>query len=85
MGSDCISSLQFSVSPSLSLQCLTNDFISLFSGTARPIKLKHGTHLDNRLMLCVYRNQPANICPFISSFFFPFSNNKTLCHNFLKN
>ena len=31
-------------------------FVTLFSGTVRPRKLKLGTHVDNRCMYCVYRN-----------------------------
>ena len=34
-------------------------FVTLFSGTVRPIKLKLGTHVDNGWMHRVYRNQAA--------------------------
>ena len=44
-------------------------FVTLFSGTVRPRKLKLGTHVDNRRMYHVYRNYLL-ICPFIGPFFF---------------
>ena len=34
-------------------------FITLFSGTVRPRRLKLGTHVDNRCMCPVYRNEAA--------------------------
>ena len=53
-------------------------FVTLFSGSVRPIRLKLGTHGDSWQMYRVYRNQAtALICPFISSFFF-LSNYQTL-------
>ena len=63
----------------LSLQFSTlKIFITLFSGTVRPRRLKLGTHVDIGQMYCVYQNQAAAlICPFISSFFF-LSNYQTL-------
>ena len=46
-------------------------FVTLFSGTVRPRRLKLYTHVDNGRMYRVYRNHAAVlICPFISSFFF---------------
>ena len=37
----------------------------------RPRRLKHGTHMDNGQMYCVYWNQAAALIhPFVSSFFF---------------
>ena len=36
-----------------------NIFVTLFSGTVRPIRLKHVTHMDNGWMFRVYRNQAA--------------------------
>ena len=34
-------------------------FVTLFSGNARPRRLKLGTHVDNGRMYHVYRNQAA--------------------------
>ena len=48
-------------------------FVTLFSGTVRPRRLKLGTHVDSGLMYRVYRNKAAAA---YSSFFFlhfPFS------------
>ena len=48
-----------------------NFFVTLFSGTVRPRRLKHGTHVDNGLMYSVYRTHAAALIrPLISSFFF---------------
>ena len=48
-----------------------NIFITLFSGTVRPRRLKLGTHVDNGWMYCVYWNHAAAlICPFIFHFSF---------------
>ena len=53
-------------------------FVTLFSGTVRPRKLKLGTHMDRGQMYRVYRNQAAPLIrPLISSFFF-LSNFQTL-------
>ena len=53
-------------------------FVTLFSGTVRPRKLKLGTHVDSGQMYHVYQNQAAALShPFISSFFF-LSNFQTL-------
>ena len=53
-------------------------FITLFSGTMRPRRLKLGTHIDSWQMYLVYWNQAATaIHPLISSFFF-LSNFQTL-------
>ena len=47
-------------------------FVTLFSGTVRPRRLKLGTHMDSGQMWHVCQNQAAAlICTFISSFFFP--------------
>ena len=56
----------------LSLQFSTlKFFVTLFSGTMRPRRLKLGTHVDSGQMYHVYRNQAAAAyCLFISSFFF---------------
>ena len=46
-------------------------FVTLFSGTARPRRLKLGTHVDNGQLYRVYRNQAAPAySSLISSFFF---------------
>ena len=46
-------------------------FVTLFSGTVRPIRMKLGEHVDSGQMYRVYQNRAAAlICPFISSFFF---------------
>ena len=53
-------------------------FVTLFSGTVRPRRLKLGTHVDSGQMYRVYRNQAAALIhPFYSSFFF-LSNFQTL-------
>ena len=46
-------------------------FITLFSGTVRPRRLRLGTHVDSGQVYQIYQNQAAAfIRPFISSFFF---------------
>ena len=46
-------------------------FVTLFSGTVRPRRLKLGAHVNNGWMYRVDRNQaPAIICSLIFSFFF---------------
>ena len=53
----------------LSLQFSTSKFfITLFSGTVRPRRLKHGTHVESGQMYCVYRNQAA--AAYLSLYFF---------------
>ena len=48
-----------------------HDFVTLFSGTVGPRRFKLVTHMENRWMYRVYRNQAAaHIRPFIFSFFF---------------
>ena len=56
----------------LSLQFSTlKFFVTLFSGTVRPRRMKLGTHMDSGQMYHVYRNQAAALIhPFLSSFFF---------------
>ena len=56
----------------LSLQFSTlKFFVTLFSGTMRPRRLKIGTYVDSGQMYHVYRIKLLLlICPFISSFFF---------------
>ena len=49
----------------------SNNFLSLFSGTVRPRRLKLYTNVDNGLMYRVYRNHAAALIhPFIFSYFF---------------
>ena len=45
-------------------------FVTLFSGTMRPRRLKHGTHVDNGQMYRAYRNRPATAYLSLYSFFF---------------
>ena len=56
----------------LSLQFSTlKYFVTLFSGTMRPRRLKLGIHIDSGQMYHVYQNQAAALIrPLISSFFF---------------
>ena len=55
----------------LSLQFSTlKFFVTLFSGTVRPTRLKLGTHVDSGQMYHVYRNQAA--APYSSLYFFIF-------------
>ena len=55
----------------LSLQFSTlKFFVTLFSGTVRPRRLKHGTHVDSRQMYHVYWNQAA--AAYLSLYFFIF-------------
>ena len=71
---------------SLSLQFSTLIFfITLFSGTVRPRRLKLGTHIDSRQMYQVYGNQAA--AAYSSHYFFiflslQFSNIKMFRHTF---
>ena len=63
----------------LSLQFSTlKFFVTLFSGTVRPRRLKLGTHLDSGQMYGVYQNQAA--AAYLSLYFFIlfFSNFQTL-------
>ena len=53
----------------LSLQYSTSKFfITLFSGTVRPRRLKLGTHIDSGQMYLVYWNQAA--AAYLSLYFF---------------
>ena len=55
----------------LSLQFSTlKFFVTLFSGTVRPRRLKLGTHVDSGQMYYVYRNQAA--AAYLSLYFFIF-------------
>ena len=45
-------------------------FITLFSGTVRPRRLKLGAHMDSGWMSCVYQNQAA--AAYLSLYFFIF-------------
>ena len=62
-------------------------FVSLFSGTVRPRRLKLGTHMDSGQMYRIYRNQAA--AAYSSLYFFSFlslqfSNLKIFVALFLK-
>ena len=52
-------------------------FVTLFSGTVRPRRLKLGTHMASGQMYCVYQNQAAATYSSLYSFFF-LSNFQTL-------
>ena len=73
----------------LSLQFSTlKFFVTLFSGTVRPRRLKLSTHVDSGQMYCVYQNQAA--AAYLSLYFFiflplQFSNIEIFCHTFLRN
>ena len=63
-------------------------FVTLFSGTVRPRRLKHDTHVDNEWMYRVYQNQAA--AAYLSLYFIiflslQFSDIKIFCHTFLRN
>ena len=58
--------LHFSFSPIFNIEC----FVTLFSGTVRPRRLKLGTHVDSGQMYHVYRNQAA--ASYSSLYFFIF-------------
>ena len=47
-------------------------FVTLFSGTVRPRKLKLGAHMDNGWMYHVYQNQAAAAAYLFHYFFFIF-------------
>ena len=64
------SSLYFFIFHSLQFSTL-KFFITLFSGTVRPRRLKLGTHVDSGQMYRVYRNQVT--AAYLSLYFFIFS------------
>ena len=69
--SDCCSYLSLYLFIFLSNFQTLKFFITLFSGTVRPRRLKLGTLVDSGQMYCVYLNQAvALIRPSVSSFFF---------------
>ena len=58
-------------------------FVTLFSGTVRPRRLKLGTHVDSEQMYRVYRNRAT--AAYLSLYFFiflslQFSNIEIFCH-----
>ena len=58
-------------------------FVTLFSGTVRPRRLKLRTHVDSGQMYRVYRKQPATACSSLYFFIFlslQFSNIYIFCH-----
>ena len=81
------SSLYFFIYLSLQFSTL-KFFVTLFSGTVRPRRLKLGTHLDSGQMYHVYQNQAAAAYLFLYFFIFlslRFSNIIVFCHTFLRN
>ena len=63
-------------------------FVTLFSGTVRPRRLKLGTHVDSGQVYRVYLNQASAAYSFLYFFRFlslQFSNIKICCHTFLRN
>ena len=63
-------------------------FVTLFSGTMRPRRLKLGTIVDSGQMYRVYRNQAATACSSLYFFIFlspQFSSIKNFRHTFLRN
>ena len=63
-------------------------FVTLFSGTVRPRRLKLGAHVDNGWMYCVYRNQVLLLFHFVYFFIFlslQFLNIELFHHTFLRN
>ena len=63
-------------------------FVTLFSGTVRPRRLKLGTNVDSRLMYCLYRNQASAAYSFHYFIIFlslQLSNIKNFRHIFLRN
>ena len=63
-------------------------FITLFSGTVRPRRLKLDTHIDSGHMYLLYWNQAATAYSFLCFFNFlspQFSNVKVFRHTFLRN
>ena len=63
-------------------------FITLFSGTVRPRRLKLDTHIDSGQMYHVYQNQAAAAYSSHDFFIFlslQFSNIKIFHHTFLRN
>ena len=55
-----------------------NFFVTLFSGTVSPRRLKLGTHVDKGQMYCVYRNQATAAYCFLHFSFFLLSNFQAL-------
>ena len=60
-------------------------FVTLFSGTVRPRRLKLGTHVDIGWMYHVYQNQAAAAYSSLYFFFFQYSSIKNFRHTFLRN
>ena len=63
-------------------------FVTLFSGTVRPRRLKLGTHMNSGQMYRVYRNQAAAIYSSLYFFIFlslQFSDIEIFRHTFLRN
>ena len=63
-------------------------FVTLFSGTVRPRRLKLGTHMDSGQMYRVYRNQAVATYLYLYFLIFlslQFSNIEIFRHIFLRN
>ena len=63
-------------------------FVSLFSGTERPRRLKLGTHMNSGWMYCIYQKVPGCywlFVPLFLHFSFKFSSIKDFRHTFLRN
>ena len=63
-------------------------FVTLFSGTVRPRRLKRGTHMDSGQMYHVYLNQAAAAYSSLYLFIFlslQFYNIEIFLHFFLRN
>ena len=81
------SSLYFFIFLSLEFSTL-KFFLTLFSGTVRPRRLKLGTHVDSGQMYHVYQNQvfAAYLCLYFFIFLsLQFFNIEIFCHTFLGN
>ena len=59
------------------------NFISFFSGTERPTKLKLSPHMDSRLMYHVYLNRAAGSYLFLQFSFSQIPKHYFFCHSFL--
>ena len=60
-------------------------FVTVFSRTVRPRRLKLGTHMDSGQMYHVYQNQTAAAYSSLYFFFLQYSNIKNFRHTFLRN
>ena len=73
---------------SLEISKKLKNFVTLFSGTVRPRRLKLGTPVDSGQMSRVYRNHAAAVYSSLYFFIFlslPISNIEIFHHTFLRN